>query len=194
MLIDPRNNQPFYVGKGVGRRCYSHVLESRNTTAKTHKLNKIRMIEGLGLKVLVKKVEENVSDEQAKEFECFLISEIRDFGIKLTNLTDGGDGRSGYKASAETIAKTRHDWTAGQKAKISASLSGVNHPNYGKPCSEERRQAIIKGTLGVKKSTTEKMRKPKQKQQCPHCGIFASGGNLAKWHMDKCKEYNNVFV
>lgn len=185
---------PFYVGKGVGQRCHFHVWESRNSFKQSPKLNKIRKIESLGLKVLVKLLEENVSDEQAKEFECFLISEMRELGIPLTNLTDGGDGRTGYKASAETISKTRHDWTDEQKAKISASLTGKNNPNYGKPCSDERRQAIIKGTTGVKKSTTENMRKPKQKEQCPHCGILASGGNLAKWHLDKCKEYDNALV
>lgn len=74
------------------------------------------------------------------------------------------------------------------KKKISDSLKGERNPNYGKPCSEKRREAIIKGTTGVKKSTTEKMRKPKRKEQCPHCGIWASGGNLAKWHLDKCKD------
>ena len=87
---------PFYVGKGVGQRCHFHVWESRNSCKQSPKLNKIRKIESLGLKVLVKLLEENVSDEQAKEFECFLISEMRELGIPLTNLTDGGDGRTGY--------------------------------------------------------------------------------------------------
>ena len=174
---------PFYVGKGVGRRCYFHSWEARNSCKQSPKLNKIRKIERLGLEVLVKIVEEKVSDEQAKEFECFLIAEMRLSGIELTNLTDGGDGRAGYKASPETIAKTKHVWTDEQKRKISESLKGKSNP-----CTEERRQAIIKGTTGVKKSTTENMRKPKRKDQCPHCGIWASGGNLAKWHLDKCKE------
>lgn len=78
------------------------------------------------------------------------------------------------------------------RKKISESLKGERNPNYGKPCSEQRKKAIIAGTTGVKKTTTEKMRKPKRKEQCPHCGLFASGGNLAKWHLDKCKEYKNV--
>lgn len=181
-LTDPRNGMPFYVGKGVGRRCYFHSWEAKNSTASTFKLNKIRKIQSLGLDILVRKVEENVSHEQAKEFECFLIAEMRDFGIELTNLTDGGDGRTGYIASQETIAKTRHQWTDEQKQKISDSLKGRSNP-----CTEQRRQAIIAGTTGVKKSTTVNMKKPKNKQECPHCGIMASGGNLAKWHMNNCK-------
>ena len=181
-LTDPRNGMPFYVGKGVGRRCHFHAWEAKNSTASTHKLNKIRKIQSLGLDIVVRKVEENVSHEQAKELECFLIAEMRDFGIELTNLTDGGDGRAGYVASPETIAKTRHEWTDEQKQKISKSLKGRSNP-----CTEQRRQAIIAGTNGVKKSTTINMKKPKRKEQCPHCGIMASGGNLAKWHMNNCK-------
>lgn len=181
-LTDPRNGMPFYVGKGVGRRCHFHAWEAKNSTASTYKLNKIRKIQSLGLDIVVRKVEENVSHEQAKELECFLIAEMRDFGIELTNLTDGGDGRVGYVASPETISKTRHEWTDEQKQKISKSLKGRSNP-----CTEQRRQAIIAGTNGVKKSTTINMKKPKRKEQCPHCGIMASGGNLAKWHMNNCK-------
>ena len=181
-LTDPRNGMPFYVGKGVGRRCHFHVWEAKNSIASTYKLNKIRKIQSLGLDIVVNKVEENVSHEQAKELECFLIAEMRGFGIDLTNATDGGDGTEGYKHSAETLAKTRHDWTDEQKQRISESLKGRSNP-----CSEQRRQAIIAGTTGVKKSTTINMKKPKRKEQCPHCGIMASGGNLAKWHMDNCK-------
>ena len=181
-LTDPRNGMPFYVGKGVGRRCHFHAWEAKNSDKQTYKLNKIRKIQNLGLDIVVRKVEENVSHEQAKELECFLIAEMREFGIDLTNLTDGGDGRAGYVASQETIAKTRHEWTDEQKQRISESLKGRSNP-----CTEQRRQAIIAGTTGVKKSTTINMRKPKRKEQCPHCGIMASGGNLAKWHMNNCK-------
>jgi len=181
-LTDPRNGMPFYVGKGVGRRCHFHAWEAKNSDKPTYKLNKIRKIQSLGLDIVVRKVEENVSHEQAKELECFLIAEMREFGIDLTNSTDGGDGRAGYVASQETIAKTRHEWTDEQKQRISNSLKGKSNP-----CTEQRRQAIIAGTTGVKKSTTINMRKPKRKEQCPHCGIMASGGNLAKWHMNNCK-------
>lgn len=182
MLVDPRNNQPFYVGKGRGRRCYFHSWEAKHTDRMTYKLAKIRKIQRLGMSIIVRKVEQNVSDAQAKDLECLMISEFRDAGIDLTNLTNGGDGRAGYKPSAETIAKTRHDWTDEQKKRISESLKGKSNP-----CTEQRRQAIIAGTTGVKKSTTINMRKPKRKDQCPHCGTWASGGNLAKWHMDNCK-------
>lgn len=188
MLIDPRNNLPFYVGKGVGRRCHFHEWEAKTTNKQSYKLSKIRKIQKLGLSVTINKVETNISDDMAKEFECFLISELNDFGIELTNLTEGGDGTLGLKRTTEQIEKLRKPCKESAKLKISESLKGTKHPFFGKACTDERREAIIKGTTGVKKTTTEKMRKPKRKDQCPHCGIWASGGNLAKWHLDKCKE------
>ena len=186
-LTDPRNGMPFYVGKGVGRRCHFHAWEAKNSDKPTYKLNKIRKIQSLGLDIVVRKVEENVSHEQAKELECFLIAEMRGFGIDLTNATDGGDGRAGYVISEETRNKLGRPKSEADKQRISESLKGDKHFYYGVPCSDERKAAIIAGTTGVKKSTTINMRKPKRKEQCPHCGIMASGGNLAKWHMNNCK-------
>ena len=68
-LTDPRNGMPFYVGKGVGRRCHFHAWEAKNSDKLTYKLNKIRKIQNLGLDIVVSKVEENVSHEQAKELD-----------------------------------------------------------------------------------------------------------------------------
>lgn len=186
-LTDPRNGMPFYVGKGVGRRCHFHAWEAKNSDKPTYKLNKIRKIQSLGLEIIVRKVEENVSHEQAKELECFLIAEMREFGIDLTNATDGGDGRAGYIISEETRKKLGRPKSEEDKQRISEALKGDKHFYYGVPCSDERKAAIIAGTTGVKKSTTINMKKPKRKEQCPHCGIMASGGNLAKWHMNNCK-------
>lgn len=186
-LTDPRNGMPFYVGKGVGRRCHFHAWEAKNSDKPTYKLNKIRKIQSLGLDIIVNKVEENVSHEQAKELECFLIAEMRNFGINLTNATDGGDGRAGYVVSEETRNKLGRPKSEADKQRISEALKGNKHFYYGVPCSDERKAAIIAGTTGVKKSTTINMKKPKRKEQCPHCGIMASGGNLAKWHMNNCK-------
>lgn len=238
LLIDPRNNLPFYVGKGKGRRCFDHVREARCTTKNSAKLQKIRKIESMGLAVVVRKVEENVSDDQAKELEILVIAEARAKGIALTNRTNGGDGASGYKHTAESIkklsealkgrivsdevkealrirllqfnpmhtpearAKRSGEGSAQygkparnrgvpmsdeQRQRLSAALSGENHPYYGKTCSPERRAAIIAGTKGVKKSDTSKMRKPKAKMTCHHCGKVGSIGNIHRWHLDNCK-------
>lgn len=122
-LIDPRNNRPFYIGKGQGYRYNCHFREAKNTNKNSKKLQKIRKIESLGLKVIVKKLIENVSDTVAKEVEMFVIAECLDFGVDLCNETMGGEGSVGYKHSKESLAK------------ISATQKG-------KKVSEETRKKI----------------------------------------------------
>jgi hypothetical protein len=52
LLIDPRNEQPFYVGKGIGDRCFAHLDEARKTEKDSSrdypKLKTIREIERTG--------------------------------------------------------------------------------------------------------------------------------------------------
>jgi len=81
-LIDPRNNKPFYVGEGKGKRAWSHL--SFNSGCKNpHKDRIIRKIQSLGLKVIVRIVQSNLTKEQSISFEEKLIEEIG-----LENLTN----------------------------------------------------------------------------------------------------------
>lgn len=50
VLLRP-DGEPFYVGKGLGKRIFSHEAEARNTTLRTHKLNVIRAINRHGGKL-----------------------------------------------------------------------------------------------------------------------------------------------
>jgi len=171
MLVDPRNNQPFYVGKGIERRCDYHLWEAKRRTHKnSHKLNKIRKLLSIGVTPLVVKVEQNISDTLAKDFEMLLISEIKDIGIKLTNVTDGGDGGLGLKPSDET------------KLKTSLALKGRISPMKGKiQTSEARLKMSIAGKGKSKKRVT-----------CPHCNKDIAVNTAKRWHFDNCKEKNNV--
>ena len=68
--IDPRNNLPFYVGKGKGTRMYAHV---RSEQAKRENLSKSQVIKDIldaGLSPIIKEIEsgiENESDAYARE-------------------------------------------------------------------------------------------------------------------------------
>lgn len=223
----------FYVGKGKGNRAY------RKYGRNVHWTN---IVNKVGHEVLI--ITCNVTEEEAFVQEINLIKELREQGVSLCNMTEGGEGSSGLlhtdeqktKISAALLGKAKPE---SQKQKLSALLSSGNHPifseaareknkgenhwaygltgednpSYGRkdtpemieakrqrmlgrktgPCTEERREAIRKATAGVKKSTTENMKKPKVKRECLICGKMVDPGNLSRWHGEgKCSEVLNA--
>jgi len=198
---------PFYVGKGVGQRCHFHVDEAKYyVNRKSKKLNKLRKLLSLGLLPIITKIEEGVSDAQAIEFEMFVIAEMRDIGITLTNMTDGGDGAKGYKHteahkkhissvhkgrvfSEETKQKMRKPKSEeGKKNMAEARKSSTYKP------SEETKQKLSKSLVGRTFTDEHKSKissslsgKSKPKLQCPHCQKLASAAMASRWHFDNCK-------
>jgi len=214
MLVDPRNNQPFYVGKGKGSRCRFHLDEAKYyTNRKSKKLNKIRKLFLLGLEPTIIKVDENVTDAEAIDLEVLLIAEMRDIGIPLTNMTDGGDGAQGYRHTEE------HKRFASERQKNRA-FTEEHKQRMRKPKSEEGRAAIAAARLTTtyrpseetKRKTSEALigrpspmkgqthsdearakmsaagkNKPKQKVECLHCRKLVAINTAKRWHFDNCK-------
>lgn len=90
--------KPFYIGKGCGRRLKGHFYESvlRANTPKNNTIKKIK--NELGELPIHYRIFENLSEKKAFELEKKLIKhfgKLNDGGI-LTNMTDGGEGHSGY--------------------------------------------------------------------------------------------------
>lgn len=136
--IRPDTNQVFYIGKGKNRRnsyCYerAHAQHSRNNYWR----NIVQKNEGLFIVEIV--MEFDSADAcVAKEKEMIAIYGRADASDgTLANLTDGGDGSWGMRVSDEL------------RAKRSANMAGVRHPNYGKKLSPETR---LKKSLSVKGS------------------------------------------
>ena len=89
-LIDPRNFQTFYVGRGVGNRVFQHAKDELVNFEKeedelTTKLKQIREIRLSGKEVLCVIHRHGLTKEQAKEVESALI----DCYPGLTNLVSG---------------------------------------------------------------------------------------------------------
>jgi hypothetical protein len=88
-LIDPRNNEAFYVGKGTGDRLNAHKREALKGAC-SRKCNRIIEILSVNLDVLAVKVAYFWDEQAAYDFETDLFDEI---GLEnLTNVIPGGSG------------------------------------------------------------------------------------------------------
>ena len=152
ILRDPRkDNEPFYVGKGKDKRAQSHLNGKDETNP--FKVNVIKKIRENGLEPLVEYFKENLSEDDAHSEEIRLIKQFgrRDLNLgPLTNLTDGGEGSSGYK------------WTQEMKDKKSEEMKDIPLPvdvkekiaksNTGKRRSAETRKRLSESHTGKTQS------------------------------------------
>jgi hypothetical protein len=109
----------FYVGKGHDRRAWEKTDRNIYWKLKTQKQS---------YEVLIHT--ENLTEEQAYVLEKKLIAKYKNIynGGSLVNLTEGGEGRTGFS------------WQ-GQR-------QGSNNPMYGKTQSEKTRQKIADSKIG----------------------------------------------
>lgn len=115
-------NEPFYIGKGQGRR---HLIKSKRNN---HWNNVVRK-HGFKSEILC----EWNNEHDALEHEKFLIQCFKDIGIPLVNMTDGGEGTSGWVPSDSWKAKKSQS----QKANFINPMLN--------PASVEKRKNTIKG-------------------------------------------------
>lgn len=128
-LIDYNYNDWYYVGKTkytLEHRFSGHKWASKNKKSLNNKV----FHKSLNPEIIL--LEETTPD-LVDELERFYISYLKFLGVKLTNLTDGGDG--GYNR----IFSEEH------KLKIGLKRTGVLHSNLGK-------LNISKGNMGKKRS------------------------------------------
>lgn len=120
----------------------------------------------------------NLAEEKAKNLEIDLIRHYKNLGISY-NITNGGEGMTGYKHSEITLTKLRKSLkgrvspnkgvsmkestkeklsklnrgkslSIETRIKISQSNSGYSHPFYGRTLSKEHRNNISKSHIGIK--------------------------------------------
>ena len=99
------DGSPFYVGKGSRNRVFDHDAEARSGH-KCHKCNVIRKVWRNGGAVQRYILLETTNEQEALDYEVELISL---YGLNtLTNVTAGGEGASGTKASPKERARLQH--------------------------------------------------------------------------------------
>lgn len=76
-LVDPRDNQIFYIGKGTKNRVFNHVDKAiDNIDKKTAKLDLIREIKKSGNEVLQYIIRSSLSEKEALFLESALIDTL----------------------------------------------------------------------------------------------------------------------
>ncbi len=100
-LVDPRNNQTFYIGKGKGNRIFAHRqaalnmlrksdLLEENETVRTLKIKTIQEINGMKLKISSYILSYGLTESEAYASENALINYAQLIqGLSLTNLVKG---------------------------------------------------------------------------------------------------------
>ena len=170
----------FYVGKGSKYR-------STSKNGRSEYWHRIVNKHGL----IVEIVKDQMTFDEANSYEIYLIAKLREEGCILCNLTNGGEGRSGYsvkedtkllisqatkgkKRTEETKTKMKGNKNAlgakrsiETKAKISASKKGNNNL-AGRPVSEETRKKISE--------TSKKTWAAKQQSKLLKLTQFTEGG------------------
>ena len=86
-LQDPRNDEIFYVGKGIGNRVFNHLEGAVETNRETEKLDRIREVVISGNNVKHYILRHGLTEQASFEIEAALIDFI---GMKnLSNLQGG---------------------------------------------------------------------------------------------------------
>jgi len=165
-LTDPRSGLIRYVGKSISGLQRARQHRSSAKSEDTYKARWIKSLRRLGLDFRIEVLEEHLKPNTLSAAEKRWIAYLRTTGVRLTNLTDGGDGQCGRKCSEATRAKFRkrkiseetkeklRKANLGKKnspecrAKISAANKGKPSPKRGIKLSKETRRKISEGMKG----------------------------------------------
>ena len=171
-------NEPFYIGKGTGKR-YKHHLYLKDSF-KTHnkyltsKVNKI--INTTNLKPLIVKVVKDISEDYSLYVENQLVTLIGRKDLNkgpLCNHTDGGD--KPYN-NVVTIKQRTHK-TVFKKGQIPWNKNIKGYKIH----SEEGRMAIVKRLTGVPKSNESRLKSSRSHGGLPILQYDLQGNFIKEW-------------
>lgn len=147
-LLSRPDGTPCYVGKGNGARWTKH--ERRGT----HNPHLAHIIRNAGGSLPKQKVHDGLTEGEAFQKERELIAEIgrEANGGPLVNLTDGGEGTSGFKMPPEIVERVAsvnrgNKYSVGKRASPESRLKR-RLAKIGRTLTEEHRAKIAASNTG----------------------------------------------
>lgn len=161
------SNGTIYIGKGAGNR----ILDN---TSRNRYWNSLKNKYGLPIVGIMMN---NLTEKEALNLEIKVIRYYKQKNKPLCNITEGGEGCSGYKHTDEhkeyisTVSKTRMNKPE-VKEKYSKAFKGANNPMFGVPAwckglTKETSKSLYQASLKLKgrPKTDEAKRKLSQTKQ-----------------------------
>ena len=159
LLLDPKTDEPFYVGKGKGNRVFNHVQCALDTETINDKYDEIRKIHSEGNQVKHLIVRHGLSEKVAFEIESSLIDTFK-FIPKFKNYVRGNiqGGIKSIEKGLMTAKEIIRLYNAETLEEIEANCVIININGTYKRASDE--DAIYKATKeiwDIKKERTDKI-------------------------------------
>ena len=151
------DNEPFYVGKGNGRRYIVHIESVLNEWKHDKNFNKHDKIKGIletGVLPIIIFLKENVvSETEALEYETSIIKLIGRKNLNmgpLLNLTDGGESPQLNEITLQKMrnAKLGKTHSMETRNKMKAAHMGEKNHFFGKHHSKDTKDLISKSRQG----------------------------------------------
>jgi hypothetical protein len=174
----------FYVGKGYGKRAWKTAGRNERWT-RTYKKHGM----------IVEIVFDSLSEQEAFQCEKDTILEFRYFGAELCNMTDGGEGASGYKTSESAKAKISKI----QKGRIKTEQErkNISKAQIGRVFSKEHIENMSKGQLGKKQSEETKLKRALTLKEVGTCNdratyLFYSSDDIFVGTREDLSQYTGI--
>lgn len=175
-LIDPTNNKPFYIGKGVGNRVFNHKKNALKSNDTSLKLNTIRSIIREGLKVKHLILRHGLSEKEAFEVEASLIDFGSYIGLEFSNIVEGHHAEfRGLMTSDEIIRRYN-----------AQPLEVLNHPvmiiNINKKYNRGQSAQLIYEATKQAWVVSEKRRRECKYVLAEYTGIIIEVFEIQEWY------------
>ncbi|MDI9357363.1 MAG: hypothetical protein QM528_00270 [Phycisphaerales bacterium] len=157
VLLDPTDNNPFYVGKGVGNRVFDHCLCAlKDTDTSNAKYDKIREIIESKKEVNHIIVRHGLSEDEAFKIEDSLIDTLTYCGILLSNVVGGHKSIEKGLMTSEEIIRLYNAQPLNEMA-MDCVLININK-TYKRGNGTEPIYQATKETWLIQKSRLEKIK------------------------------------